>query len=270
MCARNPGSPEIRPAPALVLALFLVERRPVFGEIAGMHHRVVVGFVLLFFALGIDATRAFDLVLLRSADTLADKTENYSAFNERHFSEDGLKQIEHITAALGSISFDAILTSPSYSALRTIQPYVEKSGQQAEIWPTLFECCRQQQSPRKRSAPGIPILLEPEQRALFVRRADSPDVIPGDEADDEGEWRIRRVANDIKRLWLGSDVHALMVVDAFAGARLLHALTDDSATKLRSLEPGRFTHLREEGGRLVAVDVNARSAPDLPLRSDAR
>lgn len=234
-----------------------------------MQLREVVGLVLLCFALTADAAHAFDLVLIRAADTLADKTADYSVFNARHVSEEGLKQIEHLSSALGSASFDVILTSPSFSALRTIQPYLEKSGQQAEIWPTLFECCRQAEFSRKRSPPGIPILLEPEQRSLFVRRADSPDVIPGDEANDEGESRIRRAAADIKRLWGGSDMRALIVVDPFAGARLLGALLDDSSKKLQQLEPSRFTHLREEGGRLVAVDVNTRTAPDLTPRRDA-
>ncbi|MCZ7593158.1 MAG: histidine phosphatase family protein [Kiritimatiellae bacterium] len=192
---------------------------------------------------------ALDLVIVRSAETRAEATGDDSAFNDRHFSEAGANQIAALTAELSRQAFDSILTSPWYSALRTIQPYLEATEQTAEFWPSLYECCRQPENGRKTSPPGLPILLEPEQHPFFLRRPDSPDVTPGDETNEEGAFRIKRAAAAIRNLWGGSDTRILIVMPPFAADRLARELTGIEF----HLKSGQILQLQEQNGRFVVL-----------------
>lgn len=203
--------------------------------------------ILLCIGLTAQMGSALDIVIIRNAETRAEATGDYSAFNDRHFSGAGANQVAALTEKLSKQTFDSILTSPWYPALRTIQPYLEKTQQTAEFWPLLYECCRQPENGRKTSPPGLPILLEPGQHPFFLRRPDSPDVTPGDETNDEGELRIKRAAATIKNLWGGSDAHLLIVMPEFAGNRLVSALLGTKTT----LNSGQPILLVEQDGKFV-------------------
>ena len=199
---------------------------------------------------------ALDVVVTRHAETLANVTKDYSAFNQRHFTEAGTKQIAALTAALDGIRFDAILVSPAYRTLKTVEPYLKQSGQSAEIWPELDECCWQLLREGATSPPGLPILLETEQRPLFFLRADAPVVVPGNESYDEGVRRIRAAAEAFRARWSGTEAVVLVVAHQHTGSRLVETLLGEAPEGRYRIENARFTHLREEGGRFVLVELN--------------
>ncbi|HMP75349.1 MAG TPA: histidine phosphatase family protein [Kiritimatiellia bacterium] len=200
---------------------------------------------------------ALDVVVTRHAETLANVTKVYSSFNQRHFTEAGEKQLAALTDMLREHRFDAILVSPATRVLRTIQPYLEATGQTAEIWPELEECCWQRNRESERTPPGDPILLEPEQRPLFLLRAGAAEVAPGNESYVEGVRRARQLAIDIRKRWGGTNARILVVGHYHTGARLVEALVDDprAASRLR-IDNARLTHLKEMDGRFTLVGLN--------------
>lgn len=228
-----------------------------------MYRRYIKWLVPLWTGLLLHAAAALDIIIVRHAETLANVSKDYSAFNQRHFTEDGLREIDALTKLMEPHRFDTILTSPAYRVLRTIQPYLEKTGQTAEIWPDLDECCWQTDRASERTPPGEPILLEQEQRPLFVLRAESPDLSPGGETYAEGVRRVKRAAADIKTRWSGTDAWLMIVVHRHTGARLIESLLDQAPTGRYQLENTRFTHLREENGRFALVELNGRALPEM-------
>lgn len=226
--------------------------------------------LVLLFAAGVLAHKAtaLDVVVTRHAETLANVTKEYTSFNQRHFTEAGAKQIEALTGALRPHRFDAILVSPAVRVLRTIQPYLEATGQTAEIWPELDECCWQRDRENGRTPPGDPILLESAQRPLFLLRAGAAEVAPGNESYVEGVRRSRQLAVAIRERWGGTDARILVVGHYHTGARMVEALADDpdKVSRIR-LDNARFTHLKEMDGRFTLIGLNEEAVhlPDVRL-----
>ncbi len=199
---------------------------------------------------------ALDVVVTRHAETLANVTKDYSVFNQRHFTEEGARQIEALTDALRPHRFDAIVVSPAYRTLKTIEPYLKESGQSAEIWPEVDECCWQLLREGATSPPGLPVLLEPEQRTLFFLRADAPQVAPGNESYEEGVRRIQAAAGALRARWSGTEAVVLVVAHQHTGSRLVETLLGEAPEGRHRIHNARFTHLREENGRFVLVELN--------------
>lgn len=211
---------------------------------------------LLLLAGRLESAAALDIVIVRHAETIANVTKDYSAFNQRHFTKRGEQQVARITRTLANQSFDAVLTSPAYRVLRTIQPYLVAAEKQAEIWPELEECCCQRDRVNEYTPPGRPILLEAEQKALFLLRAGASDRSPGDERYEDGLQRIRWVAAEIWRRWAGTDAVILIATHYHAGARLIELLAEQVPAGRIQLENGTFTHIREADGRFYIVGLN--------------
>ncbi len=206
---------------------------------------------------------ALDVVIMRHAETLANETGVYSAFNQRHFSERGLGQINILTAALGARRFDAVLVSPAFRCLKTIQPYLERAGAQAEIWPELDECCWIPEGRAEKTPPPEPILLEPEQRSLFVLRADAGAETPGHESYADGVKRARATINRLLDRWRGREAVLLVVTHKHTGARLAEALLGEALMGRYNIQTAAFTHLREVDGRFQMLETNSATVPDL-------
>lgn len=81
------------------------------------------------------------VTFVRHAETVANATGVYNAKTLNAFSEKGEHQVRELTASLESRRFDRIFVSPSPRALRTIEPYLRKTGQIAVVSPLLYECC---------------------------------------------------------------------------------------------------------------------------------
>lgn len=211
---------------------------------------------LLLLAGLLDSAAALDIIIVRHAETLANVTKDYSAFNQRHFTKRGEQQVASLTRTLASHRFDAILTSPAYRVLRTIQPFLAATETQAEIWPELEECCWQRDRENEYTPPGRPILLEAEQKPFFLLRAGASETAPGEERYDDGLKRIRWVAGEIWRRWAGTDAVILIATHYHAGARLIEVLAEQLPSGRIQLENGKLTHIREADGRFYIVGLN--------------
>jgi broad specificity phosphatase PhoE len=216
----------------------------------------------------LESAAALDIVIVRHAETLANVTKDYSAFNQRHFTARGEQQIARLTRTLAGLRFDAILTSPAYRVMRTIEPYLVASDSRAEIWPELEECCWQRDRAHEYTPPGRPILIEADQKPFFVLRAGASDRTPGSELYDDGLKRVRWVAGEIWRRWAGTDAVLLVATHYHTGARLIEALIEQPHDGLR-LENAKLTHVREVDGRFYLMGVNL-DALDLETAAEAK
>ncbi len=79
------------------------------------------------------------LTLIRHAQSMGNSTGNYSLLESDSLSEIGRQQAVDLSRALEGEPFDKIIVSPLIRALETLAPYLEATGQQAEIWPEIAE-----------------------------------------------------------------------------------------------------------------------------------
>lgn len=223
--------------------------------VPGVTHRFAFALVALaLFQPGISL--ALDVYIVRHAETLANVTKEYTAFNQRHFTRKGEQQITALTRALAPHRFDAVIVSPAYRVLRTVQPYLAATGTRAEIWPELDECCWQADRANDRTPPGFPILLEEDQRSVFVLREGAPVIAPGDERFEDSLRRIRWVAAELWRRWGGTDARILVATHYLTGAQLINALADSVSEGRIRLENAKIAHLREVDGRFTIIGIN--------------
>lgn len=112
-----------------------------------------------------------DLTFVRHGETQANATGRYNSRTLNAFSDLGKKQVAALTDRLvKQPKWDLILVSPSPRALRTIAPYLARTGQKATVWPLLYECCTER--PRQKEAStfgyGTPISLPSDVEKYFV------------------------------------------------------------------------------------------------------
>lgn len=81
------------------------------------------------------------VTFVRHAETVANATGVYNSKTLNVFSELGKSQVRALTERLAPQRFDRIYVSPSPRALRTIEPYLRRTGQTAVVDPLLYECC---------------------------------------------------------------------------------------------------------------------------------
>lgn len=202
---------------------------------------------------------ALDLWVVRHAETVANVTDDYSVFNQRHFTALGEQQASNLTAALRGLVFDGIAVSPAYRAQRTIHPYLLENGVVAEIWPELDECCWQRGDARgasDTSATGPTVLVEQDMRPQFRIREGNDGQLPGLETRSEGIARARRAARMLRERYAGQPVRLLLVVHQHTGSYLLEALLDQAPEGRYRLANAAVTWLSEENGRLRLVAEN--------------
>lgn len=112
-----------------------------------------------------------DLTFVRHGETQANATGRYNSRTLNTFSDLGKKQVAALTDRLvKQPKWDLILVSPSPRALRTIAPYLARTGQKATVWPLLYECCteRPRQAEAKGFGYGAPISLPDDIAKYFV------------------------------------------------------------------------------------------------------
>lgn len=240
--------------------------------------------LLAFGCAGLPGLRAqgFDLYIVRHAETWANVTGDYSAQNQRRFSERGEREIEELAGALEPLHLDAVLVSPTVRTLRTVAPYLRRAGVTAEIWPELEECCWQadrELPPSAGRTPREPIELDPELAPLFRFRSERARFW----------YRARTHAESLRQVDQGLALlleryshsgKAVLIVSHFhTGARILAGLLGDPPVQAIALRTAAITHVRQEPGggfRLVTLngaptgDEPARAGPDPPGPRQAR
>ena len=111
------------------------------------------------------------LTYIRHSETVANATGRYNSKTLDVFSAKGEKLVSELTPKLlREPKPDLILFSPSPRALRTIAPYLRRTGLKATVWPLLYECCTER--PRKPAAKSFPygakITIPADLAGLFV------------------------------------------------------------------------------------------------------
>mgnify|MGYP002862631577 CR=1 FL=1 len=216
---------------------------------------------------------ALDLLIVRHAETLANVTDDYSVFNQRHFSGPGEQQVSNLTAALAGHPFDAVLVSPAYRAQRTILPLLQHQATVAEIWPEFDECCWQTGQERGASdtfSTGPQVLVDQEMRPYFLVRQGSDGVLGGQETRTDGILRIKRAAAMLKERFGSSAQTVLVVIHQHAGSRLIESLLDQAPDGRYRLTNTAVTWLHADQGRFRLVAENlapAEAAARLATRS---
>jgi len=195
---------------------------------------------------------ALDLLIVRHAETLANVQDDYSIFNQRHFSALGEQQVSNLTAALAGCRFDAIVVSPAYRVQRTIFPLLQHQGAVAEIWPELDECCWQKGDERGASdtfTTGPQVLVEQDMRPYFLVRQGSDGMLGGMESRTDGIVRIKRAAALMKERFGDTAQTVLVVSHQHAGSRLVESLLDQAPEGRYRLANAAVTWLRVDQGR---------------------
>lgn len=207
-----------------------------------------LGTILLLIGLGLSPARALDVYYLRHAETVANVTRDYSAENQRTFSEKGKRQIASLTRYLQRFHFDAILVGPSERTRLTILPYLEATGQRAEIWPELGECCWQ----KKRAAPASAEM--PRGKRLELPDREKPHFFFPDERDRypyypktyaDGVQMIEEVVARLRQRFDRTDKTILIVGHYHAGGHLIERLAGPAPTGRYALRNGRVSHLKQ-------------------------
>ncbi|CAN5468647.1 hypothetical protein BH11ARM2_BH11ARM2_14340 [soil metagenome] len=181
------------------------------------------------------------LVFVRHGETVANATGKYNSKTLNVFSEKGQKQVQALTRTLlKEPKFDQILVSPSPRALRTIAPYLDATGQKAEIWPLLYECCTER--PRQTEAKSflygakitIPSDLDPSRFVIFS----NDDHFPAPRNYGEGLVQVRVGVEIFQRRF--GDRRILVVGHSAQGGLFIKGLTGKTV-RVQNATPLTFT-----------------------------
>jgi len=190
---------------------------------------------------------ATDIYFVRHAETMGNLTHHHSHKNDRTLSPKGLRQVNELTRKLDLLSFDSIVVSPKYRALKTILPYLKKHRMEAEIWPELAECCWQKQRELSAGMPerGSQIRLESTMKPyLTFARADDRFTFHT-RGYGQGMLQTFLAAEKIKKRFAGSGKRILVVGHYHAGSRLIEILQGNDPIGRYKISNTQLLHLRE-------------------------
>lgn len=188
-----------------------------------------------------------ELIFVRHAETVANATGRYNSTTLNAFSELGKSQVTKLTAQLQQMEFDAVIVSPSPRALKTVAPFLQRSGRKAEIWPELLECCHQDGAERNRPASpqvrfGPKIEWHSSLNGIFNLRPDGQRLIDAPTYND-GLRQVDLAVKRIKQTWSNSGKRVLIVGHSIHGGMLIRKLSGGSKVALENAVP---VHLEEK------------------------
>lgn len=176
------------------------------------------------------------LTFVRHSETVANATGKYNSKTLNVFSAHGEALVRSLTERLlKEPRPDAIYVSPSPRALRTIAPYLRRTGQKATVWPLLYECCTERpKQPAAKSFPyGAKVTIPADVAGLF-RIMPGQDRLPAPRNYGEGLAQVRlSVAEFRKKLKSGN---VMLVGHSAHGGLFLKALTG-RAYHVKNAEP---------------------------------
>ena len=182
-----------------------------------------------------------ELTFVRHGQTVANATGRYNSETLNAFSERGKDQVTKLTSKLQKMEFDAIIVSPSPRALKTVAPFLQRSGKKAEIWPELLECCHQDGAERNLPASpevkfGPKIEWDSSLNGLFTLRQDGQRYIEAPTYND-GLRQVEMTVKRIKDTWLGSGKRVLIVGHSIHGGMLVSKLLGGTRIALENAVP---------------------------------
>lgn len=180
--------------------------------------------------------------------------------NENAFSPQGEAQAQATATNLLAYRFDFIAVSPKWRTRHTILPYLQATGQKAEIWPELGETANTDQLP---AAGGLnpelwhgarSIRLTPEETNYFTFRADGTgrrELVVSNQV--EAVACARRVEQLLHERFQSQPAHVLLVGHGNASRTLLRSWTRQPDLNLPHM---KNVHLwaateRAEGGLVL-------------------
>lgn len=191
------------------------------------------------------------ITFVRHSETVANATGRYNSRTLNAFSEKGINQTSSLTRQLTDASFDQVVVSPSPRALKTIAPWLSRSGSQAVIWPELLECCHQKGAERlKPATPEIsfgPKIIWPDPfEGLFRHRPGGERLIDSPTYQD-GIRQIQLARDRIVKDFSGTGRHILVVGHSIQGGKMIALLTgkqikllNAKPVRLVEVTPGKF------------------------------
>jgi broad specificity phosphatase PhoE len=165
-----------------------------------------------------------DVTFVRHGETVANATGRYNSRTLNTLSEKGNQQVSALTERLvKEPRWEAIYVSPSPRALRTIAPYLARTGQKATVWPLLYECCteRPRQPEAKSFSYGAPIEVPKEIAGYFVVPKGAR--YPAPRNYGEGLAQVSATVTEFRRMAAGKRI--LLVGHSAHGGQFLRRLT---------------------------------------------
>ena len=176
------------------------------------------------------------LTFIRHSETVANATGKYNSRTLNVFSAKGEALVKALTEKLlKEPRPDRILVSPSPRALRTIAPYLRRTGQKATVWPLLYECCTERpKQPEARSfSYGGKIEIPADVAGLFVV-VPGQDRLPAPRNYGEGLAQVSRSVAGFRKAFHSGRI--MLVGHSAHGGLFLKALTGKSY-QVKNAEP---------------------------------
>ncbi len=178
------------------------------------------------------------LMLIRHAESMGNATGEYSTAIADSLSPRGHEQAHTLADSLQAWNFAKIICSPLERTRDTIKPYLEATGQRAELWPEIAEACwhdvREEPAVRWRPQPAPP--LPKAYAELFYYRADHAVRHTEPETFGEGLCRVHTAVDMLREMSRNTDGTVLMIIHGHFIREVLNLLLDT-----RSMNP--FHHV---------------------------
>ena len=154
------------------------------------------------------------LMLVRHAESMGNVTGEYSTAIADSLSPRGHEQARALADSLKAWSFAKIICSPLERTRDTIKPYLEATGQRAELWPEIAEACWHDEREelaanwRPQPAPSLPKAYE----ELFSYRDDNAVAHTEPETFGEGLCRVHAAVDMLREMSRDTDGMVLMII----------------------------------------------------------
>jgi broad specificity phosphatase PhoE len=221
--------------------------------------------LILLFQTGLSrAAGMLDIYVVRHAETLANVSGVHDSHSDNTLSERGQAQVDALTRDLANHHFDSVLVSPAERALLTIQPYLQRSGSVATLWPELTECCWQQERGEDGSLQTAQAIHVPAGiAAQFTFRDGDSTFAYANRNYADGVAQVRQAVSMLKQRYFNSGKRILIVTHYHAGAVLMGELLGVSRDRLPGLKNARVSHLRQlPDGRFELLTINGQMTSD--------
>jgi len=174
------------------------------------------------------------LMLIRHAESMGNATGEYSTAIADSLSPRGHAQARALANALQKGDFEKMICSPLERTRDTIKPYLEATGQCAEIWPEIAEACWHDEREasaanwRPQPAPPLPDAYQPH----FCYRDQNVVQHTHPETFGEGLCRVYSAVEMLQTMSKQTEGTILMVIHGHFIREVLNLLLDT-----RSMNP---------------------------------
>ena len=229
--------------------------------------KVKTGLLLVLFCVIGQSGSALDVYLIRHGETVGNTTGDYSPINQATFSPRGLEQVAAVPEKLKGFRFDCVMVSPTWRTQQTILPFLEATGQKAEIWPEVEEVdcgITGDVVPSASVNRGTAVEIVEGAQDLIACRDEVSSRRYAPTSREEGVRQLMLAVDLVKSRFGGSDKSVLIVTHSCAGGRLMELFLGLKPSGRFSPKNATLSHLRQtEDGRFELVSLNEKPLTDL-------